>query len=90
MAESGVTSMAGPLGGLAIGLLLIAVVEYSDSSLQGEEDAACTLMVPVLGMVPIISERERRRLRYRRAVIGAIRYVMVLAAIAVFVWGLLT
>ena len=88
--ESSAMSVAGPVAGLAIGVLLIAIVEYSASSFSCEEDAARVLLLPVLGMVPVIAEPERRRRRYRTAAITAIKYVVLLSAIAVFVWGLLT
>lgn len=88
--ESNVTSVAGPLGGLLVGVLLVAVLEYRDSTFVREEDAARVLMLPVLGTVPVASEQERRRRSSRTALITAVGYIVVLSAIAVFLWGLVT
>jgi hypothetical protein len=90
LTESSVTSIAGPLAGLLLGVVLIAVLEYRDSSFSREEDAARVLMLPVLGMVPIVSELERRSRSRRGAALGAIAYVVVLSALGLLVWGWLT
>jgi hypothetical protein len=88
-ADSRVTSVAGPVGGLLIGVALVAVLEYKDLCFSREEDAARVLMLPVLGMVPVMmSEREQHSRRLRRAAGDVIGYVVVLSAMAVFLWSL--
>ena len=51
--------VAGPLAGLALGLALLAFVEYRDSSFKTEEDVARLLTLPVLALVPISGVRAR-------------------------------
>jgi polysaccharide chain length determinant protein (PEP-CTERM system associated) len=54
--------IGGPLGGLALGLLLVAFLEYRDSTFKCEEDVVRVLSLPVLALVPLIaSEAEDSR-----------------------------
>jgi polysaccharide chain length determinant protein (PEP-CTERM system associated) len=44
----------GGIGGLLLGLLLVGVIEYRDSSFKTEEDIARVLALPVLALIPIM------------------------------------
>jgi hypothetical protein len=88
-ADGGLTAYAGPIGGLLIGAAFVVALEYRHSGFSCEEDAARVLMLPVLGTVPIASERERRFRSLRRAALRVVEFVVVLSAMAFFVRELL-
>jgi protein tyrosine kinase modulator len=55
-------NMMGLLGGLAVGLGLVALLEYRDSSFKTDEEVTNVLALPVLAVVPVMqSDAERRR-----------------------------
>lgn len=57
----------GALGGLAIGLAIIGLLEYRDSTFKSEEEVFQLLSLPVLALVPVVgaeAERTQRR-RFR-------------------------
>jgi polysaccharide chain length determinant protein (PEP-CTERM system associated) len=59
-------------GGLALGLVLIGLLEYRDRSFKTEEDVMRVLQIPVLALVPHMrSETELRRRRHQRLVTAA-------------------
>ena len=89
-ADGGMTAFAAPIGGLLVGVTFVAALEYRHSGFSCEEDAARVLMLPVLGTVPIVSERGRRFRAYRRTALRVVEFVAVLSAIAFFVWKLLS
>jgi capsular polysaccharide biosynthesis protein len=76
--------------GLAIGLALIALLEYRDSTFKTEEDVLRVLQLPVLALVPIMaSEREMRASRRRKMLVALAGIVMVVSsAAALLVWRL--
>ena len=82
-------AVAGAVGGLLLGLLLVALLEYRDSSFRSEEEVVRILNLPVLALVPIlIQEQERKALR-RRDVIGTslAAIVMLASSVAAFaIW----
>ena len=52
--------------GLVLGLLLVALLEYRDSSFRHEDEVHRALSLPVLALIPVLnSERERRAIRWR-------------------------
>jgi len=58
----GVVSLAGGiLGGLVLGLTLVAFLEYRDSSFKSEEEVLRVLSLPVLALVPVIGTPEPAR-----------------------------
>jgi polysaccharide chain length determinant protein (PEP-CTERM system associated) len=60
-------NLFGILGGLAVGIGLIALLEYRDASFKTDEEVARLLELPVLAVVPVMqSEVERRVTRRRR------------------------
>jgi polysaccharide chain length determinant protein (PEP-CTERM system associated) len=82
----------GVFGGLAIGVALIGLLEYRDSSFKSEEDVLRVLTLPVLALVPVmISESDRQLNRRRRkrkfAVAVAATFVVIVSAVAVL-WRL--
>ena len=77
----------GALGaGIAIGLLLLFLAEFSDHSLRGIEDAAAFLDIPVLGSLSVIvtpQARLRKRLRAFWSAAALIILPLILAVIVV-------
>jgi uncharacterized protein involved in exopolysaccharide biosynthesis len=80
----------GAVGGLAMGLLIIGVLEFSDSSFSREDEVVRLCQVPVLALVPIMmSVEERSRTRKRRLMtIAATVAGLVASAAALAVWRL--
>lgn len=80
-------NMMGAMAGLAIGLGLIALVEYRNTSFRTEDDVALSLALPVLAVIPaMIPRRERQRTRRRRLVAISASLVAMTGAVAVIVW----
>jgi polysaccharide chain length determinant protein (PEP-CTERM system associated) len=56
------TALMGGAAGVAVGLVLVAFLEYRDRTFNTDQDIASVLSVPVLASVPLMqSEGERRR-----------------------------
>lgn len=53
--------LGGAGGGLALGLLMVALLEYRDSSFRSEEEIVRVLKLPVLALVPVITARDQVR-----------------------------
>lgn len=80
-------NMLGALAGLALGLGLIALLEYRDQSFRTDDDIALSLSLPVVAVIPAMSTlRERERTKHRRLVALSASVVAVTGAIAVIVW----
>jgi polysaccharide chain length determinant protein (PEP-CTERM system associated) len=82
-------AIGGSAAGLAIGVLLIVLLEYLDSSLKTEEDVVRLCQLPVLALVPIMTSREeqRRASRRRTATVSVVTAAVILAsAVALIVW----
>ena len=59
----------GAMAGLMLGLALLALIEYRDTSFRTEEDFAVSLALPVLAVIPaMITRPDRRRVEERRLV----------------------
>lgn len=79
----------GVIAGLALGLGLVALLEFRDRSLRTKEDAAAVLNLPVLATVPTIpTRRERRRAALLSSVCWCIAVVLV-AVTTVTAWSAL-
>jgi uncharacterized protein involved in exopolysaccharide biosynthesis len=59
---------AGAIVGLVLGLLLVGLLEFQDSTLKSEEDVLRTLTLPVLALVPFMASDRQRRARRRKTV----------------------
>jgi uncharacterized protein involved in exopolysaccharide biosynthesis len=62
-------NLMGMAAGLAIGLALVALLEYRDVSLHSDDELTRVLTLPVLAVVPLMESgpEHRRRLKYRVA-----------------------
>jgi len=76
--------------GLALGLGIAALLEYLDTSLKTEEDVVEALMLPVLALIPMMTnEVDARRQQRRRLVISCVVGALVLiSAAAATAWKL--
>ena len=84
-------NLLGILGGLAFGLGLVALLEYRDTSFKSDDDIVTTLALPVLAVIPLMTNAtERRVLRRRKIMLAASASVvcMMLAAAVMVVWRL--
>jgi succinoglycan biosynthesis transport protein ExoP len=70
--------LGGAGGGLLLGLMLVGMIEYRDSSLKGEDDVVRLFELPVLALVPVMISAEERRAHRRRGVYVGIATVLVL------------
>jgi polysaccharide chain length determinant protein (PEP-CTERM system associated) len=77
----------GLLGGLALGIGLVGLLEYRDSSFRTDDEIVSILSLPVLAVVPVMmSESERKRRRRRSVVMGIGLGSTVMACLAVVVY----
>ena len=76
--------------GLALGLLVVGLREYRDSSFRQEDEVQRVLSLPVLALIPLMtSESEDRKARWRTRLMDVAGTTVVMAAIAVVViWRL--
>ncbi len=82
--------MIGSALGLGLGLGILGLLEYRDSTFKTEEDVLRLLQIPVLALVPMMaSEREVRTRRRRKLMVALAAVVMaVSSATALAVWKL--
>jgi polysaccharide chain length determinant protein (PEP-CTERM system associated) len=79
--------MSGAAAGLVLGLLVLALREYRDSSFRGEDEVFNALSLPVLALIPVLSsERERLAAKRRGRIIDLAGTTALLAAGAVLVF----
>jgi polysaccharide chain length determinant protein (PEP-CTERM system associated) len=75
------------LGGLVLGVGVIGLLEYRDSSYQTADDVVAVLALPVLAAVPVIrTSAERRRARRRRWALSVASVCVAVAGLTVLVW----
>ena len=81
---------SGAIGGLLLGVLLMGLLEFRDSSFHSAEEVLRTLSLPVLASIPVMSsDREQRRRTRRRRLVDFGGAVVVVGAVAVLVlWRL--
>lgn len=80
-------NLVGALVGLGLGLLIIGVLEYRDTSLRTDEDVLAALSLPVLALVPKMEPASgRRRLPWRRLLGGSSAALMLLGGVAAAAW----
>jgi uncharacterized protein involved in exopolysaccharide biosynthesis len=81
-------NMFGLLGGLALGLALVALVEYRDSTFKTDHEIASVLSLPVLAVVPLMHSADETRALFRRRLLmnlGLGSTVMVCLAVLAYV-----
>ena len=81
----------GALIGLGIGLGLVVLREFANSTLKNDDDVVTALALPVLAMVPVISTRRDPRVTLRRrltAAFASTAAVGVMVVVAVIIWKL--
>jgi polysaccharide chain length determinant protein (PEP-CTERM system associated) len=81
---------SGAAVGLVLGLLVVGLLEYRDSSFKREEEVIKVVSLPVLALIPVMSsDRERRAARRRVWTIDLAGTAVLLAAgIVLVVWRL--
>lgn len=73
----------GFFGGLALGLAIIALLEFRDASFHTPDDVVSVLALPVVAAIPIIrTTTERRQLQRRRFAASVATAVVVLGGVA--------
>jgi uncharacterized protein involved in exopolysaccharide biosynthesis len=72
----------GAIMGLGIGLALVGLLEYRDSSLKTELDVVGSLALPVLALIPAMVTRAEQRGRIRRRRMLAVGSAAVIAIVA--------
>jgi len=78
---------SGAAVGLVLGLLVVGLLEYRDSSFRREEEVLKVLSLPVLALIPVMSsDREYRAARRRRWALDIVGTTVLLAAGAVLVF----
>ena len=80
-------NLLGMAAGLALGLALIALVEYRDASFRTDDEVTQHLAFPVLAVVPLMeSDQERRKTTRRRWLLGVGLGSTVACCLAVLVY----
>jgi len=78
-------NLLGAGAGFALGVLLIALLEYRDTTLKTDDDVVITLALPVLAVIPrMITTGERRGMQRRRNLVAlstSLAGVLVVAAV---------
>jgi uncharacterized protein involved in exopolysaccharide biosynthesis len=78
--------MLGAAAGFALGLAIVAMLEYRDTSLWTDDDVITCLSMPVLALVPMVTTAVERRRRLRRAATSWSLATGLMAAAAVLLW----
>jgi polysaccharide chain length determinant protein (PEP-CTERM system associated) len=68
------------LGGLLVGLALVAFLEYRDSSFKSEEEVLRVLNLPVLALVPVLVQEHERKVLRRKSIVGVCLAAVVVIA----------
>jgi polysaccharide chain length determinant protein (PEP-CTERM system associated) len=83
--------LIGALVGLGIGIGLVVLREFANSTLKNDDDVVTALSLPVLAMVPVIATRRDPRVTLRRRVTAAFAStaaVGVMVVVALILWNL--
>jgi polysaccharide chain length determinant protein (PEP-CTERM system associated) len=84
-------NMLGLLAGLGLGVALVGLLEYRDTSFKTDDDIVTTLALPVIAVIPAMTSAvERRAYRRRKILLAASVSVvcMMLAGAVMAVWRL--
>jgi polysaccharide chain length determinant protein (PEP-CTERM system associated) len=80
-------NIMGALLGLGLGLALVALLEYRDTSFRTDEDLTLTLALPVVAIIPAMVTRRERKVRSQRRLLAISTSVAAMtAAVVVIVW----
>jgi polysaccharide chain length determinant protein (PEP-CTERM system associated) len=80
-------NIVGMIAGLAIGLALIGLLEYRDTTFKTDDEITSLLAVPVLAVVPLMqSDLDRRQALRRRLIVGCGLGGTVLGCLAILVY----
>jgi polysaccharide chain length determinant protein (PEP-CTERM system associated) len=81
-------NLMGLLAGLGFGLVVVAFLEYRDTTLKTDDDVIVSLALPVLAVIPaMLTQADRRRAKRRRLILSAsATCVVLIAAAAVVAW----
>jgi succinoglycan biosynthesis transport protein ExoP len=77
----------GILGGLGLGLGLIALIEYRDTTFKTDDELATALALPVLAVVPLMKADSERKADFRKALmlnVGLASVVLVCLAVLTY------
>jgi len=72
-------NLLGALAGLALGLSLVAFIEYRDTTLRTEDDVLQVLALPVLAVIPFMESPREKRVRRLRVILTSIAGVAAVA-----------
>jgi uncharacterized protein involved in exopolysaccharide biosynthesis len=80
---------SGAIAGFVLGLLVVGLLEYRDSSFKREEDVFRALSLPVLALVPAMIPAEEQQMQRRRALALNLAGVLALigSAAVLVIWG---
>jgi polysaccharide chain length determinant protein (PEP-CTERM system associated) len=81
-------NMFGVVGGLALGLALVALIEYRDGTFKTDHEISSVLSLPVLAVVPLMRSAAETRTVFRRKLLmnlGLGSTVMVCLAVLAYV-----
>ena len=81
-------NLMGATAGLALGLALVFLLEWRDTSLRTEADVLTALSLPVLAIVPAIETKKEVVTRRRRRLVLAAAAALVLLSTAAATWKL--
>lgn len=77
-------NLMGMAAGLVIGLVLVGLLEYRDSTFKTDDELTRVLGLPVLAVVPLmLSDTERRRAWRRKLAVGTVLGSLVLGCLAI-------
>ena len=81
----------GAFGGLALGLVVVFLIVYRDSSMKTDDDVVISLGIPVLALVPWMqTATDQRRRRQRRLVLGGATVMLAVILVGGAAWWIVT
>lgn len=81
-------NLIGLLAGLGLGIAIVGLLEYRDTTFKTDDDIVTTLALPVLAVIPaMLAAADRRRIKRRRVLLAVSASVAtILAAVVLAVW----